>query len=237
MIDTAKYDFPKVHLPEPARHVRLSDLERALVTAHLHNRLLAETPSRRVRNPWTDRFVSVRPRQPWIIREVKKRAESKILEDLQDGSLPTYVSSDEKSTYYAIQPDFWQSPYCGLSIDGTLIDFTAHGIIPAAMAGNTIYVAEEPAFRWLLKRKIRDDNPDYPRSLQKSRPLQPAKMPSNDKIKAKMIELMTAGYTKNDAAKRIGLLPGFRGVGNAVARSVIEELSVDRRAKGTPLAG
>lgn len=237
MINNAKYDFPKVHFSELVRHVRLSDLNRALVFERLHGRPLVETPSRRVRNPWANGFVSVRPPRDPIIQKANKLAETEILADLQDGSLPTYVSSEEKGAYYAIKANFWQSPYCGLSVGGTLLEFTSHGIIPEAMAGNTIYVSEESAFRWLLKRKINDDNPDYPRSLRKGRSLNKAKVPPDSEIRAKMKELMAQGYTKNDAAKRIGLLPGFRGVGNFHARRMAEELGLKPGRRTNSAAG
>lgn len=234
MISNAKYDFQKVHFSEFERHVRLSDLKHALITERFHGRLLDETPSRRVRNPWADGYVSVRPPRLPIIQEANEWAETEILADLRDGSLPTYVSSEEKGAYYAIQADFWQSSRCGLSVGGTLLDFTSHGIIPEAIAGNTIYVSEEPAFRWLLKRKIKADNPDYPRSLRKVRSLKTATMPPDSEIRAKMEELMAEGYTKNAAAKRIGLLSGFESVGNLHARRVVEELGLKpgRRKNG-----
>lgn len=131
MIETPKYDFPKVHLPAPARHVRLSELNQALVTERLHGRLLSEIPNRRACSQWTKRFASVRrPHHP-VVRSARTWAAAEILSDLQNGSLPTYVSSDQEGAYFEIPTTYWRSAYCGLSVEGSLSDFTEDGIIRA----------------------------------------------------------------------------------------------------------
>lgn len=154
--------------------------------------------------------------------------------DLQDGLLLAHVTSEERGFFRMISPEYWRVKYSGLSVGGKLYDLSGRGIVPKALVGSTIVVFEEPAYLWLLERKINEDNPDYPRVLRKGRPLRTAELPPDSEIKAKMLELMAAGYSKNDAAKRIGMLPGFRRVGNAHARRTVEKsgLKPGRRKEG-----
>lgn len=46
-----------------------------------------------------------------------------------------------------------------------------------------------------------------------------------------MRELMDEGYLKSDAAKRIGLLPGFKRVDNALARDLAKGIYPPGRRK------
>lgn len=224
MGDVGKYNFPSLIPTVPLTLVHLTDLTRALTTQRLQGRICSEAPSRMARIASPLRFVSVRRPQHPIIRRAKMWAENQILDDLQKGTLVAYVPSGESAGFRAIPSDFWRDAYSGLSIGGKLLDFPHRAAVPEEIIGSTIFVFDELAFRWLMKRKINEDNPDYPRSLRKPRRLPGTKIPSDMEIRAKMLSLMSDGYTMHEAAKRIGLLPGFRGVENAHARRAMEGL-------------
>jgi hypothetical protein len=179
-------------------------------------------------------YVSVRrPRHP-IIRNAQNWGEAEILKDLQAGVLLAHVPAEERGTFRMIPSDFWRDRYAGVCAGGTLYAVPNGARVPEELVGSTIFIFEDKAYDWLLKRKINEENPDYPRNVRKGRPLKIWKLPPNPEIKTKMKSLMDGeGYSKNDASRRIGHLRGFKAVTNTLARSAIEEcnLKPGRRPK------
>jgi hypothetical protein len=233
-----KHEFPVVVPAEPTKVISLSDLKRALTTERLHGHIWSETPMRKAHDQWTQRYVTVRsPRHP-IIWKAALWSEAQVLSDLQSGSLIAFVPGETRGTFRMIQTDLWLEKFSSLQVGGTLLDLPGRNVVPKELVGSNIVVFEEPAYMWLLNRKINEDNPDYPRSLRKFRKLKISRLPPEHEIAAKMKMLMHGGLTKNDAAKRIGLLPGFRGVGNGHARRTVEgsNLKPGRRPKVYPVA-
>lgn len=228
-----QYDFPQLTPSEPVKLVRLSDLNRVLTTERLHGRIWPVPPSRRARISSSLRFVSMRrPHHP-IVRRARMWAGTQILNDLQNGILVACVRSEDGAGVRMIPSDFWRDACSGLSTGGTLLDLSHWGAVPEEIVGSTIFVFDEVAFKWMITRKINEDNPDYPRDLRKPRLLRNASIPSDSEIRAKIRSLMDRGYTLHVAAKRIGLLPGFRYVQNAHVRRIMKDcdLKPGRRPK------
>lgn len=221
----AKFDFPLEMLPDSTELVPLADLTRALRTKNSSDRDWMAPPIWRKFDPMPKRYVTARSPRAEHIWKTELESDAQMLAELQMGLLLSHVMV-AKNAVRAIPPEFWLEQYAHLSVGGTLFDMTHGSVVPCALIGGRIAVFEEHAFRWLLDQGINADNPDYPRGLRKGVPPKKPALPHVTKIRAKMLELMSNGYTKNDAAKRIGLLPGFRGVENLDARRAVEGIGL-----------
>jgi hypothetical protein len=217
-----KYEFPLEVRVGSIGFVPLGDLTRALRTRDLSGQVWSGPPQWRTFDPCTKRFVSARSPLPVGIWESMAQSDAIMLDELQTGSLRTHVPVS-RGAVRAIPPEYWSESFASLSVGGTLLDLTDGAIVPSELQRSQIVVLEEPAYRWLIRHKINAKNPDYPRSLRKGAPPRSVELPPDPIILAKLKELIEQDYTRDAASKRIGQLPGFRGVENAHARRILKE--------------
>jgi hypothetical protein len=160
-------------------------------------------------------FVWARKQQHPVIRRNIEWSKRQVLKDLQDMKLVAYAFMETTGIFHRVVKDYWvEYP----ELTSTLTDIFEVGNFSPEMEGRPIYVFDSSALPWLIERDIDEANPAYPEVLR-SRPISvESRLPSEDEIRAKMIDLCNSGHIPTKAAKIIRTYPGFEKVGNSHAR-------------------
>ncbi|MFN4357013.1 hypothetical protein [Sphingopyxis alaskensis] len=223
MVGSVRHDFPQEAPPTPFKTVLLSDLELALVAKRLHNHLAPEPRRKKVRGDWhgDGPFVwARRPRHP-LIKQAEQWAALQIRGDLQAGLLTAYMPTDTAGIFLRIKPKFWDERRSDIRVDGMLFDLDQGALLPDEIDEQSFCVFEQCAQSWLTHRRISDDNPAFPAALRTTKIVKIGQRPSDEQIVAEALRLKSKGARRDEIAKEIRKIPGFKGVGNVLVRDLI----------------
>ncbi|WP_157081054.1 hypothetical protein [Novosphingobium naphthalenivorans] len=208
MIDIAKYDFPQEAPAHPFKTVKLSELKRALLAKHLHGKIPNILPRKKIRDPFSGRFVWARRAQHPMLRRAEQWCSAQILSDLRAGKLTAFVPANSNGVYCRIEPPFWQDQFAGLSVGRSLLHFDDGKSVPGELLGKTVYVFEECALEWLAERQIGENNPAFPAVLRGT--AMPQKVPKALGRPPSRIEKWCVDTGLEILAERGGISPNFK---------------------------